>query len=77
MPTINIGSGSHIGRINSTSNARYDVGRYDMDRYDSVQVLDSLTIVTRNDLWKPKVIGAELVEGDDGKPIIKSASRGT
>ena len=76
IETINIGSSSHLGRINSTSNARYDVGTYDMDRYDIIQVLDSLTIVTRTDLWKPSIIGAEQKETDDGKPIIKSASRG-
>lgn len=75
MPTVNIGSGAHVGRVNTTSNARYDVGRYDTDRYDVIDVLDSLTIVTRTDLWKPHLMKAEQRETDDGKPILKAASR--
>ena len=73
--SVNISSGSHVGRINSTSDARYGNARYDVDRYDLIQVLDSLTIVSRTDLWKPRIIDTEVKETDDGKPIVKQARR--
>ena len=59
----------------STSDGRYSRGRYDLDRYDIVEVLDSVAIVTREDLWKPQVM--EVIEADDneGAPSIITISK--
>ena len=71
-----IGSDAHISRVNSSSDARYDEARYDMDRYDLIDALMSQSIVRRNDLWAPDILGAELRESSTGAPQIKQISQG-